>query len=100
MKQSNSKYNAADSTQSQAWSVYIVRCADGTYYTGVTLELARRLEEHNGCDKKGARYTRTRRPVSLVYDEPAMNRQAAYKREWAIKRLSRAQKERLIKGDI
>ena len=48
--------------------VYIVKCADNTFYTGITTELERRIEEHNGSDK-GAKYTRVRRPVSLVYSE-------------------------------
>ncbi|MDO6462425.1 GIY-YIG nuclease family protein [Granulosicoccaceae sp. 1_MG-2023] len=77
------------------WQVYILRCADGTFYTGVTRELARRVKEHNECDKRGARYTRARRPVQLIYREPAADRRAACKREWAIKRLSRKQKAQL-----
>ena len=51
------------------WTVYILTCADATLYTGVTTDLERRLKEHNDCDKKGAKYTRTRRPVSLSYTE-------------------------------
>lgn len=75
--------------------VYIVRCADDTYYTGITTELDRRIDEHNHSPK-GARYTRARRPVILVYSEKCEDRSSASKRETAIKRLKRAQKERLF----
>lgn len=73
------------------WHVYILRCADGTLYTGVTTDLVRRVEEHN-ASPKGARYTRARRPVALVYSERFASRSAASKREAAIKKLSRAAK--------
>jgi putative endonuclease len=74
------------------WFVYLLRCADGTLYTGVTTDLARRLDEHNHDDKLGARYTRARRPVALFHSEPASDRAAACKREAAIRKLSRAAK--------
>lgn len=82
------------------WHVYIVRCADGTLYTGVAMDVARRVDEHNGMRANGvravreigARYTRTRRPVKLGYQEKAANRSAACKREYAIKQLSRREK--------
>lgn len=73
------------------WWVYLLRCADGTLYAGITTDLERRLAEHNG-EGPGARYTRSRRPVELVYAEPALNRAEAARREAAIKRLDRAQK--------
>ena len=76
-----------------AWC-YIVRCADGTLYTGWTTDPARRLRAHNAG--RGARYTRSRRPVQLVYLESCPNRAAALQREHQIKRLSRKQKEALI----
>ncbi len=79
------------SSESQ-WYVYILRCADGSLYTGITTDLQRRLLEHNSDDVRGARYTRARRPVSLVYSEDHSSRSAASKREAAIKKLSRAQK--------
>ena len=84
------------------WQVYLVRCADGTLYTGVTTDLMRRVAEHNGTNgtngaKRGARYTRSRRPVVLVYGEPAASRSAACKREAAIKRLTRREKLALIR---
>lgn len=78
------------------WRVYMVRCADGTLYTGVATDVARRVAEHNGTGKTGARYTRTRRPVKLVYQEVAANRSAACKREYRIKQLTRPEKLQLI----
>lgn len=78
------------------WYTYILRCADDTLYTGVTRDLERRLAEHNGNDRLGAKYTRTRRPVELVYAEPHPDRSSAGRREHAIKQLSRQQKEVLI----
>ncbi|HHH48627.1 MAG TPA: GIY-YIG nuclease family protein [Gammaproteobacteria bacterium] len=78
------------------WYVYILRCADGSLYTGVATDLERRLAEHNGSGKLGARYTRARRPVTLVYSEPAESRAAACRREAAIKKLRRVEKERLV----
>lgn len=77
------------------WRVYIVRCVDGTLYSGVTTDTARRLREHNGVGR-GAKYTRARQPVSLVYEEEAANRSAACVREAALKRLTKAEKEALI----
>jgi len=78
--------------------VYILRCADDTLYTGYTTELARRIQEHN--KGKGAKYTRGRGPVELVYVEEAADRSAGQSREEAIKRMSRTQKEELIKGGL
>ena len=78
--------------------MYIVECCDKTLYTGITIELKRRLKEHNSSDKKGARYTRTRRPVKLVYYEKADSRGEAMKREKAIKRMEKSTKIRLITG--
>ncbi|OJZ18508.1 MAG: endonuclease [Thiobacillus sp. 65-29] len=75
-----------------AWFVYILRCADGTLYTGITTDIARRLAEHNGEAGGGARYTRARRPVVLAYLEPTADRAAAARREAAIRRLGRARK--------
>jgi putative endonuclease len=78
------------------WHVYILRCADGTLYTGIATDLARRLAEHNSDDALGARYTRSRRPVELVYSEDCADRAEASRREFAIKRLARAAKLALI----
>ncbi|MEE9273545.1 MAG: GIY-YIG nuclease family protein [Robiginitomaculum sp.] len=76
------------------WTVYIVHCQDGTYYTGITNDVDKRIATHN--IGKGAKYTMARRPVRLVYTEAAQNRSEATKRERCIKRLNRTQKERLI----
>jgi putative endonuclease len=73
---------------------YIVECADGTYYTGWTTDPERRVKVHNAG--RGARYTRARRPVKLVYIEPQPDRAAAMKRERAIKALPRIKKQKLF----
>ncbi len=78
----------------QTYFVYILRCGDGTLYTGITNDPPRRLAMHN-CGK-GAKYTRGRGPVRMLYLEPCVDRAAASRREYAIKRLSREEKERLI----
>ncbi len=78
--------------------IYIIQCADETLYTGITTEVERRIEEHNGSDK-GAKYTRVRRPVKLVYSEEYADRSAASKREYEIKKkMTRAEKLKLIEG--
>jgi putative endonuclease len=74
--------------------VYIVRCADGTLYTGWTTDIERRVTQHNAG--RGARYTRTHRPVTLVYREEVPDRSTAMRREAAIKKLDRERKERLV----
>lgn len=74
--------------------VYIVACADDTLYTGWTYDPQVRLSQHNAG--RGAKYTRSRRPVSLVYTEKLPDQQAARRREYALKRLSRAAKLQLI----
>jgi putative endonuclease len=79
-----------------AWYVYMVRCRDGSLYTGVARDPARRLEEHNGHRRGGARYTRSRRPVTLVYTEAAPDRTAACRREAELKQWSRPRKLALI----
>jgi putative endonuclease len=78
------------------WTVYIVRCADDTLYTGIARNAARRVEEHNAGGRLGARYTRARRPVELVYQEAVATRSEALKREYRIKQLSREEKERMV----
>lgn len=74
---------------------YIVECSDGTFYTGWAVDAERRLKVHNAG--RGARYTRMRLPVRLVYVEPQPDRRAAMQRERAIKRLTRARKQALIR---
>lgn len=78
------------------WKVYVLTCADQSLYTGVTTDLERRLREHNECNIKGAKYTRTKRPVSLTYSESHPDRSSACKREAALKKLTRKQKLSLI----
>ena len=77
--------------------VYMLRCGDGTLYTGWTNDLAKRLKTH--AAGKGGKYTRSRLPVELVYTEHFSTPQAARSREWQIKKLSRAQKRRLLEED-
>ena len=74
--------------------VYILRCADGTLYTGWTNDLAKRVEAHNAG--KGAKYTRSRLPVVLVYHEEYGSKEEAMSREWHIKRMRRREKLRLV----
>lgn len=76
--------------------VYILRCADDTLYTGWTTDVEKRVATHNSG--KGAKYTRARLPVELVYTEMFDNKAEAQKREYAIKQLRRLEKEKLIKG--
>ena len=73
---------------------YIVRCADGTLYTGWTNDLEKRLHAHNSGE--GAKYTRSRRPVVLMYYEEHETKEDAMRREWHIKHLTRAQKMKMI----
>lgn len=76
------------------WCVYLLRCSDGTYYTGITSDIERRLVEHNETGR-GARYTRARRPVVLVYSEACESRALAAQREWQVRKLTRAAKQLL-----
>lgn len=77
------------------YTVYLLRCADGTFYAGIARDIEKRLFEHNSSPK-GAKYTKARRPVTLVYTETADSRSAAQKREHAIRQLTRAEKEALV----
>ena len=80
------------------WYVYILRCGDGTLYTGITDDVSARLEAHRSG--KGAKYTRGRGPLELVFREKAESHSDAAKREWQIKQLTRAQKLALCKNWI
>ena len=82
--------------RARGWRVYILRCGDGTLYTGATNDLARRVEAH--AAGRGARYTRSRLPVELAWSAPARGRSGALRREAAIKRLSRTEKLDLVAG--
>jgi putative endonuclease len=79
-----------------SWFVYVVSCRDGSLYTGISTDVEARILRHN--DGRGARYTRTRRPVQLLYVERKRNRSNALRREAAIKSLSREQKMNLVGG--
>lgn len=81
--------------ETQKWFVYILQCDDNTLYTGITTNLKQRLHEHNHSPK-GAKYTKGRRPVVLLYSEKHLSRSAAAGREYQIKRFTRKQKKQLI----
>lgn len=76
------------------WKLYILRCCDGSLYTGITTNVEKRVAAHN--DGHGAKYTRSRKPVELVYEENCEDHSAALKRELEIKALSRIEKLKLI----
>ena len=78
------------------WFVYMLRCADNSLYTGITTDVERRLEEHNG-DKSITKYTRARQPVALVYQETVKTRSEAGKREVALKKMTKKNKEAMLK---
>jgi len=78
-----------------SYFVYILECSDKTLYTGIATDVVRRLDEHNNSDK-GAKYTKVRRPLKLIYSEESENRSSASKREYEIKKLSREKKLELI----
>jgi len=93
----NKKRESPRGLAARNYVVYLLECTDGTLYTGITTDLKKRVEEHNESPR-GARYTKSRRPVRLVYSEQAKTRSAALVREYAIKKLSRARKQVLISG--
>ena len=78
-----------------SYYIYILKCSDDTLYTGISTDVQRRLDEHNNSDK-GAKYTKIRRPLTLVYSEESLDRSSASKREYEIKKLSRTKKLELI----
>ncbi len=80
-----------------SWNVYILSCSDGSLYTGITTDVERRIQQHNNkSSSSGAKFTRARQPVTLVYQEDAASRSIATKREMQIKSLTRKQKLALI----
>ncbi|MCK5077162.1 MAG: GIY-YIG nuclease family protein [Calditrichia bacterium] len=81
------------------WYIYIVRCSDNSLYTGIAKDVKKRVEEHNSNDLLGAKYTKYRRPVKLVYFEIYDTRSEATRREITIKRLPKKNKERLVGGN-
>ena len=88
----------AEITKERSWFVYVLRCADASLYTGVTKDIKRRVKEHNGegVKGKGAKYTKARQPVALVYSEAAENRSSAQIREAQLRKLPKAEKEKLV----
>ena len=83
--------------EAKPYYVYLLVCADGTFYTGITTDTHRRVGEHNES-LKGAKYTKARRPVSLVYEEVCDSRATAQKREYTLRKLSHLEKLNLIAG--
>ncbi|MBI1825141.1 MAG: GIY-YIG nuclease family protein [Planctomycetes bacterium] len=92
MSKSKKKIKAA---KVDAWFVYILRCSDGSLYTGVATDVKRRSKQHNAGT--ASRYTRSRLPVRVNYQEPLASRSLALKREWAVKAMTRLEKESLIR---
>ncbi len=79
------------------WYMYVVECADGTFYTGITTDITRRLNEHN-YGSRGAKYTKSRRPVKLRLTQECHNHSSALKEEYKFKKLTRKQKKEIIDG--
>jgi predicted GIY-YIG superfamily endonuclease len=88
--------SAPNASADAVWFLYILQCCDGSFYTGVTTDIDRRIREHQ--EGTASRYTRTRRPVVLVYREECGSRSRSLARECAVKSLSRRRKEELISG--
>jgi len=82
-------------TTNNTWYVYLLRCKDNSLYAGITTDISRRLHQHNHT-KLGAKYTRAKRPVTLVFLETTLNKSTASKREYQLKKLTKTQKEKLV----
>ena len=78
-----------------AWTLYILKCNDDSYYTGITNNIEKRIADHEAG--KGAKYPRGRGPVEIIYQEKCLDRSSASKREFEVKKLSRSEKENLLK---
>ena len=83
-------------TKCNTWCIYVLLCSDNSFYCGITTNLEKRLKQHNGELKGGAKYTRGRRPCQVIYTKKAMNRSIASKQEFAFKKLNRKQKESFL----
>ncbi|MEN8264233.1 MAG: GIY-YIG nuclease family protein [Nitrospirota bacterium] len=94
IKQMQVKEKTASCKNVERWTIYILRCNDGTLYTGITKDIERRVKQHN--DGKGSKYTQTRLPVTVVYSETKMGRANALVREAEIKHYSKEKKEQLV----
>lgn len=82
------------------WYLYIVKCCDKSLYTGITIDVARRFEEHCGKGKTGAKYPKSRRPLTLVFQAKVGDRNLAMKVERKVKKLPKIKKEMLVNGDL
>ncbi len=82
-----------------SWFIYILRCSDNSLYTGITKDIEKRIKEHNSGNKTGAKYTRSRAPVTLVYTENVETRSHATKRELEIKKMSKKSKEMMLSNN-
>lgn len=80
-----------------AWLLYVLKCRDNTLYTGITIDVSRRVQQHNSGT--ASRYTRSRLPVMLIFSEPCRSRSQALKKEYAMKRLSRKKKEEYLRDN-
>ncbi|MGY0215843.1 GIY-YIG nuclease family protein [Endozoicomonadaceae bacterium StTr2] len=85
-------------TSPAEWYIYLIRCSDNSLYTGITTDVERRLKEHQAGGKKAARYLRARGPLQLAFSCPVSDRTEALRLEYAIKQLSKANKEKLANG--
>jgi len=83
--------------EASGWVLYVVECADGSYYTGITKDVEKRIETHNSG--KGSKYTAVHRPVKLIFQEPQADYSAALRREYQIKRLPKSRKVRFVTGE-
>jgi predicted GIY-YIG superfamily endonuclease len=77
------------------WLLYVLKCGDGTLYTGITNDLSRRVKQHN--EGTASRYTRSRRPIKVIYQEPCRSKSSALKKEYAVKALTRKMKKEYIR---
>ncbi len=91
-------YKGIDTLDNKSWIVYLLKCANNSLYCGITNDLTKRLRQHNGEIKGGAKYTRANTPCELVYQEVALDRSNASKREYEIKQMSKTDKLNLIKS--
>jgi putative endonuclease len=82
------------------WQLYLIRCEDGSLYTGITTDVSRRLHEHQNAGKKASKYLRGKGALTLVYQKQVEDRSEASKLEYAIKQLSKLQKEQLVAGQL
>lgn len=96
IKRYQEKLSDSPKEQAKEWLVYILECNDGSYYTGITKDLERRFKQHTGG--RASRYTRSRRPLKLLYTETCFTRSEALIRECAVKSLPRKQKEKLVQS--